>query len=230
MSVELERYRALGWDTAAALTETALALTPKMTEYRAAAHLSGRLLERRIEPILLLIAGADRLPLYRHPLLTATNLGARAMLVAVACRNGLIASLTRNVAIAPLPPAERNRMVRLLAVESAFLSSTKPGRRLGDVFADGVAAYAKHGFEADEWHLHHQGGPTGYFGRDEFVTHLSDRQIAEAQAFAWSASVPGLKVEDTVVTTNASLEILTRDDVWPTMDVAGRARPMVLER
>lgn len=229
-AVEIERYRSLGQDSASALTETAFGLTPELTEYQAAAQLSWRLLERGIEPLLLLVAGAERLPLYRHPLPTANRLGGRAMLVAAGCRHGLVASLTRLVSFAPQPAADLDRMGRLQSVENVFLSATRPGRRLGDVFAEGVAAYAEHGFEAEEWHRHHQGGPTGYFGRDEFATSGSESSIVEAQAFAWNPSVAGLKIEDTTLVTNSKLEILTSDATWPTKVVSGRARPVVLER
>lgn len=226
---EIDRYRSLGHDVAAALTETSLALAPELSEFDAAARLARALLERRIEPVLLLVAGASRLPAFRHPLPTASLLGQRMMLVAAACRGGLIASLTRLVAFTPLTSKEHHRYERLLAVEDAFLTATVPGQRLGDVFTAGVAAYAEHGFEATEWHRHHQGGPTGYLGREELVTPASEDTIVARQAFAWNPSVSGLKVEDTILAGAIQPEVLTRDGLWPTVELSGRTRPAVLE-
>jgi hypothetical protein len=82
----------------------------------------------------------------------------------------------------------------------------------------------------DEWRRHHQGGPTGYFGRNEIVTHASDARVAPQQAFAWNPSAPGSKVEDTVVVREDGLDVLTRDPDWPAIDVDGLARPAILER
>ncbi|HET7572644.1 MAG TPA: M24 family metallopeptidase [Gaiellaceae bacterium] len=227
---ELERYRALGRDAAEAFTETIVALAPETSEFAAGARLTAALLEREIETMVLLVAGQERLPLRRHPLPTAEPLGARAMLVAGARRHGLIVSLTRFVAFEPLTPADDDAFARLLRVESAFLAGTRPGRRLGEVFAEGIAAYADHGFAADEWTRHHQGGPTGYFGRDEFANAASDSPVVACQAFAWNPSAPGFKTEDTVVTGEGGVEVLTVDPAWPTTEVDGVARPLILER
>ena len=54
--------------------------------------------------------------------------------------------------------------------------------------------------------------------------------IEDAQAFAWNPSVPGLKSEDTVLAGAALPEVLTVDPHWPTEDVAGLRRPLLLER
>jgi hypothetical protein len=69
--------------------------------------------------------------------------------------------------------------------------ATRPRRRLGEVLGDGAAAYATHGFAAEEWTRHHQGGPTGYVGRDPVATPGSSVQVVEDQAFAWNPSLPG---------------------------------------
>jgi hypothetical protein len=48
------------------------------------------------------------------------------------------------------------------------------------------------------------------------------------QAFAWNPTGQGAKVEDTVLLTDAGLEVLTVDPDWPTRHVAGRRRPDLL--
>ena len=227
---EVERYRALGRDAAAALTAALHALEPARSEHETAARAGAELLARGIDPIVLLVAGAERLPSHRHPLPTAAPLGRLAMVVVCARRGGLIASLTRFVSFGALPPELRERYERLLRVEAAFSGATRAGASVGEVFAAGARAYGENGFAAAEWRLHHQGGPTGYEPRDELATAASSSPVLRDQAFAWNPSVPSLKVEDTILATDGLPEVLTVDPEWPTAPVAGLARPLVLER
>ena len=227
---EVDRYRALGRDAAEAMTEAARLLRPESTEYEAAAALARALVARETDPIVLLVAGEERLPHHRHPLPTSAPLGRLVMLVACARRHGLIANLTRFVAFGGLPDDLRERHERLLRVDVAFNLATVPGRPVGDAFRAGLAAYEAHGFGAGEWRLHHQGGLTGYEGRDYFATAGSAALVEEAQAFAWNPSVPSLKSEDTILARADSPEVLTVDPEWPAQEVDGMARPLVLER
>ena len=227
--VEQQRYAALGRDAAAALTDVAQALRPDTTEHAAAAALSAALLERGADPLVLLVAGGDRLAVHRHPLPTSGPVGPLVMLVACARRHGLIANLTRFVSFGPLPHALRSAYPRLLEVEAAFLEATRPGATVGEVFRAGDRAYGAAGFAADEATRHHQGGPTGYATRDYVATAGSTAVVEPAQAFAWNPSVPSLKVEDTVLARAGGVEILTVDPRWPTVTAAGRPRPDVLE-
>ena len=227
---ELDRYRSVGRDAAEALTETLLALEPGQSEYTAAAAAARACGVRALDPIVLLVAGASRLPSHRHPLPTAEPLGQIAMVVVCARRGGLIASLTRFVSFGPLQPELRDSQERLLLVDAAFNGATRVGARVGDVFAAGARGYAEHGFGAHEWRLHHQGGPTGYEPRDYLATAASEPRVQDRQAFAWNPSVPSLKCEDTVVATGGEPEILTFDSRWPSATVDGLVRPLVLER
>ena len=227
---ELERYRAVGADAAAALTDALHALEPGHTEQHAARLAASACLERSLDPIVLLVAGEERLPHHRHPLPTASPLASLAMVVVCARRGGLIASVTRFVSFDGLSAGLRDAQERLLAVDVAFNGSTRVGARVGDVFAAGARAYGENGFGVEEWRLHHQGGPTGYEPRDYLATADSEAHVAESQAFAWNPSVPSLKCEDTIVATAAGPEVLTVDPRWPTAELGGIARPLVLER
>ena len=230
LPAETERYRRLGRDAAEALTATALQLQPRMTERAAAALLGGGLVARGADPVVVLVAGEERLP-FRHALPTTGVLGRRVMLVVCARRHGLIANATRWVALAPPSAAEADADARIRRVESAFLAATTPGRTHGEVFAAGTGAYAEHGFPADEWTRHHQGGPTGYWGRDPVTTPGSALPVVTGQAFAWNPSAAGAKTEDTVLLGAGGLEVLTADGVWPaTRDELGLLRPDVLVR
>ena len=218
---ERDRYRALGRATAEAMTDAASSLDPADTERHAAATLAAALVARGIDPLVILVAGRSRLA-HRHPLPTDAPLGDRAMLVVCGRRHGLIANATRWVGAAG--PSDE----RILAVEAAFLAATRPAQSLATAFAAGCAAYGASGFDADEWRRHHQGGPTGYAGRDPRATVATLDAIVEHQAFAWNPSAPGAKVEDTVLITATGVEVLTVDPQWPAVMHAGLRRPAPL--
>lgn len=220
LPAETERYRVLGRETAEVMTDAAARLRPQSSEREAAGLLAAGLATRGIDPLVVLVAGAGRLP-FRHALPTDAALGERAMLVVCGRRHGLIANATRWVGAAGRADD------RILDVERAFWRATRPGARLDDAFAAGCAAYAAAGFDADEWQRHHQGGPTGYAGRDPRATGGNPDLVHENQAFAWNPSAPGAKVEDTVLVSGGGIEVLTADPRWPADVVGGLPRPRV---
>ena len=171
--------------------------------------------------MVLLVAGGDRLTQHRHPLPTGGPLGDAAMVVACGRRAGLIVSLTRFVG-APAADA----FDRILEVDAAVNLATRPGRTVGEVFRDLQAAYVAHGFAADEWTLHHQGGPAGYAARDLLGDPTSTAPVVESQVFAWNPSAPGVKSEDTILTTADGPQVITVDPAWPAKEVGGLLRPV----
>ncbi|MGW4928109.1 M24 family metallopeptidase [Agromyces sp. NPDC004153] len=229
LPAELDRYRALCREVAEASTDAALAAVPSDPERAVASRLAGDLVARGIDPLVTLVAGRSRLA-HRHPLPTDAALGDRAMLVVCGRRHGLIANATRWVRFGPADPGDADAARRILVVEAAFLDATVPGTTLGEVFAAGAAAYAANGFDPEEWRRHHQGGAAGYAGRDpRAVPGIAD-VVQEGRAFAWNPTAPGAKVEDTVLLGASGFEVLTIDPRWPTVRVAGRERPIELER
>lgn len=192
--------------------------------------LGEELLERALDPVVLLVAGADRIPVHRHPLPTTRALGHRAMLVRCARRHGLIASVTRIVSFGALSAADRKCYRRLLDVEHAFLDATRPGVPIGDVVESGTAAYGRCGFAADEWHRHHQGGFSGFHPREYPAHPVSADRIEDGSVVAWNPSANGWKVEDTCIVGSDGVEPVVFDPDWPTLDVVGRRRPDVLVR
>ena len=217
-------------DTAAAATAAALTLSPGTTGYAAAGALAHELLERELDPIVLLVGGADHLATYRHPLPLPEPVGERAMLVACGRRHGLVASVTRIVSFTPLDAQQRDAYTRLLRVEQAFLDASRVGARLGDVVSEGCAAYGTQGFDPEEWHRHHQGGLSGFQPR-EFPAHAgSDLVLGDGAVVAWNPSADGWKVEDTTLVLPHGARTLVTDDHWPSLDVGGRSRPDVLCR
>jgi Xaa-Pro aminopeptidase len=223
---ERARYRQLGRDVAAAVTAVLGRTHSEQSELDVSAQLAAALLAIDAEPVVLLVAGAQRLG-YRHPVPTAVRLGSRAMVVVGARRHGLVVNLTRWVTFDG--PLVSSRDDALLEVEAAAFAATRPGRELRQVLADIAEAYPRNGFGPDAWLGHHQGGPTGYFGRDPRVTPASAELVVAGQAFAWNPSVAASKVEDTVIVDDGGIEILTADPAWPTVEVHGRPRPRPLE-
>ncbi|MGI9822748.1 M24 family metallopeptidase [Agromyces sp. Marseille-Q5079] len=225
---ELGRYRTLCREVAEALTDAATDAGPTVIERQLAARLAGELAARGIDPLVTLVASRSRLA-HRHPLPTDAAIGDRAMLVVCGRRHGLIANATRWVRFGAADVGEADAMRRILDVEADVLAATRPGATLGDVFDAGVAAYARHGFDAEEWRRHHQGGAAGYAGRDPRAVPGIVDLVHEGQAFAWNPTAPGAKVEDTVLVGERGVEVLTVDPRWPTVSVAGVARPVELD-
>ena len=83
-------------------------------------------------------------------------------------RDGLHVSLTRLLSFGS-PPESLQRLHRACAeVDAAMLIASRPGTAVGEIFGIAVRAYEERGFP-DEWRLHHQGGITGYQGREVFA-------------------------------------------------------------
>ena len=68
----------------------------------------------------------------------------------------------------------------------------------------------------DEWRLHHQGGATGYAGRDYRATAHTTAVVQPSQAFAWNPTIAGTKSEDTILATEGGPQILTATRDLPT--------------
>jgi len=215
---EVARYRSLGKDVGAAIGEAALAAAPGMTEYEVAGMLAQHCWARGVQPIVVLIAADDRLLSYRHPIPTANTVRKALMLVVCGRRHGLIVSATRIVHFGPLPVELRRKHDAVVMVDVTLNGNTIPGRRIGDVFRLGVEAYAEQGF-ADEWKLHHQGGPTGYAAREYRATAATEDKVLPNQAFAWNPSITGTKSEDTIIATADGPEIISSSPGFPMIEV-----------
>jgi antitoxin VapB len=98
---------------------------------------------------------------------------------------------------------------------------------------EAVEQYSAEGFP-DEWTLHHQGGLTGYAGREVFATPGEGHRLERGQALAWNPSITRVKSEDTVVLGQDGVEVLTSTEGWPrvTVELPGgvAARPGLLVR
>ena len=227
---EVERYRSAGAAVAAALVDTLQMLSPEQTEYAAVGELGGRLHEQGFTTPVLLAGGEARAPVHRHPLPTLARLGRFALLAVTAERDGLYVSMTRIVSFGP-PPDALERVVRAAAeVDARVLVESRPGRTLGELFGVLSLAYEEQGFP-EEWRKHHQGGLTGYAGREVFATPADGTVLPDVCAVAWNPSVTGGgKSEDTALVTHAGVEVLTRTPALPEIESpAGPPRAAIVE-
>jgi len=254
---EIERYRWLGQQCAAAVAETCGApvpsvagllpppgygigtlvgsarISPGMTEYAMETLTAWNLRKRGITPTVLLIAADERILNYRHAIPTDKKLERYAMINICARKWGLVIAATRFVYFGKMPDDLRAKFEKAAYVDAVYQDSTRPGRTAGEILKRAEQAYAKVGYP-DEWMLHHQGGAIGYNERD-WVTYPGCPEVVhERQAFAWNPTLQGTKVEDTIVAFSDRVEVLTDLPNWPSVEVkvAGKTyrRPVCLER
>ncbi len=156
--------------------------------------------------------------MHRHPLPTGARLGAFCLLAATAERDGLYVSLTRIAAFGTPPRALEERVRAAAEVDAALLAASRPGRTLGELFDVLASTYAAEGFP-EEWRLHHQGGLTGYRGREVFATPGDPTRLPDACAVAWNPSVTGGgKSEDTALVTADGAEVVSATPELPLLD------------
>lgn len=216
--VEISRYRDLGRDCGEAIGKICKAMKPGLSEYQIAGAISSELYSRGIDPIVILVAVDDRVTSYRHPLPTSKCVQNYGMVVICGRRYGLIASVTRLFHFGKLSDELRRKHDAVTYVDAVFISETRPGACIGDIFASAQKAYLEVGFP-EEWKLHHQGGPTGYGTRDYIATPGNLGKVLKPQAFAWNPSITGTKSEDTIITTDNKPEIITATPDWPMVTV-----------
>ena len=215
---EIERYQWLGAVAGQALSSTAQAIDSGMTEHEVGAVLDHFLQDEGVTPYLTLVASDQRILKYRHPIPTDKQVERTVMFVTCAEAFGLIACATRLVSFGKIPGDLQKRHTACCTIDTVFNLSTVPGASVAAIFAAGQTAYQQMGY-ADEWTLHHQGGATGYAGRDYMATPGSHETVHAHQAFAWNPSITGTKTEDTVIAASEGLLMLTQSPDYPVVRV-----------
>ncbi len=218
MPEEGARFRALGHLCADAMESALRAVKPGMSEFEIAAILGRETQARGVQPIVNLIATDERIYKFRHPLPTAKKLERYAMLVLGGRQKGLVCSITRLVHFGTLPGEVNRKMEACARIDATFIAATRPDKTLGEIFARATAMYAETGF-ADEWQLHHQGGPAAYEPREWTATPGASDVVALGQAYAWNPSITGAKSEDTILVGARDNEIITATSGLPTLTV-----------
>ena len=106
-----------------------------------------------------------------------------------------------------------------------MLAESRPGRTLGEFLEVLAEAYSRQGFP-EEWRKHHQGGLTGYRGREVFATPGDPTRLPRACAVAWNPSVSGGgKSEDTALVSADGVEVVT---VTPELGQLDSGRPGIV--
>lgn len=226
LPIECDRYRQIGRLASEAMTEVLTQAKPDWTEYQLAGAGAAALWKRGLHPALTLAAGAYRLPLYRHPTPTDEPLGQIAMMVFCARGFGLYANLTRFVCFGSLTTEQEELHRQVREIEAAALDRCQNNTPLNQIYATLKETYANHGYP-QAIAEHHQGGTTGYLAREVVANPTTSDRLTANMAIAWNPSLPGAKIEDTfLVQQDGSLENLTFDPNWPSVEVAGRSRPI----
>lgn len=227
---EIDRYRTAGRDSARIVAATIKTLEPRSTELAVAGELAGRLWAEGFTTPVVLVGGERRMRLYRHALPTTEQLGSSALVGITAEREGLHVSLSRVVSFGAAPSSLRAAVQAAAEVDAAVLRASKPGSTLGSLFDMIARAYAEQGHE-HEWRHHHQGGITGYLGREVFARPGDSTVLPEACAVAWNPTTPGGgKSEDTAIVTARGVEIITATPELGELETAaGLQRPAVVE-
>jgi Xaa-Pro aminopeptidase len=231
---EVERFRALGRDAAEAVEIACRSARPGDAELDVAARVAETCTRRNILPLVNLVAADDRIAAYRHPLPTERRLERTALVALTGRRHGLHASLTRMFTFGDPDDDLAARHRAVLRVDARYLTESRPGRSLGEVMGAAIEQYGAEGF-ADQWRLHHQGGLTGYAGREVFATPGERHRLEPGQALAWNPSITRVKSEDTVIVrSDGAPEVLTATEEWPRIEVelpgGTIARPALLTR
>lgn len=230
---DVERYRELGREAAAAVETVCRNLEPEDPEYEVAAGIDISLASRDVDTPVVLVGGGERAPAYRHFTPSDATLGDYAIVSVTAERAGLYASLSRTVAF-DAPDWLEERHEAAARVEATALAATEAAAAgeladldgagsdgpdvAGDVFDAIREAYDAVGF-ADEWKRHHQGGAAGFAGREWIATPESDRPVRRPMGYAWNPTVQGAKSEDTHLVASDRTEVLTKTGQWPTHEV-----------
>jgi len=215
---EVERYRKLSRICADAMDETMSEIKPGMSEFEIQGVIGGKLLSKGVYPVVLLVGADERIFHFRHPMPTEKKLKRYCMVVICARRWGLILNMTRLVHFGVPPDEIKSRYQSLHRVDMAYITATKPGNTMNDVFLAGKKAYADEGFPGEEF-KHFQGGTCGYLTREVGLSPGGRYVIQDGEIFAHNPTITGTKIEDSILVRGKKFEVLTLSDKWPSVEV-----------
>lgn len=216
---EAERYRWLGRNVAEVTTDVLLAVRPGIRETEMPAMLAEPLIRRGILPSVYLCAADERILRYRHAVPRNAELQRFGMVGLCARRWGLSVSITRFVHFGEVARDLRDRFQSMCQVYASLLFATREGASSDQLFRVAGQAYAEQGYAGAE-KFHHQGGATGYNEREWVARPGASEQVLSQQAFAWNPNLEGAKVEDTVLYSSGSIEVLTSTPQLPVLEAS----------
>lgn len=233
---DVERYRSLAAETAAAVERVCRQLGPADAEYEAASALRISLSSGQMTAPIVRVAGSERAEAYHSPPAGAGELGDYAVVSVTAERWGLHASLTRTVVFSP-PERFEERFRAAARVEATALAATEAAAASGsdsdasDVFESIQAAYEAVGFP-DAWQDGEQGGAAGFARREWLAAPGADNLVRSPMGYAFTPVVGGARSEDTYLVEPGKepFECLTATPNWPTFDVTAVGFDRTTER
>lgn len=224
---DINSYSRAAKQTAKILETVMMNMVPGQTELEVAGKLSAKYWEVGIDPTTLLIAFDDRILKWRHPLPTLNKLEKIGLASVCVRYQGKFISATRLACFGSLNEEIRAKHDAVTKIDACYINSTKPGLMLKDVFAKAVKAYADNGYEG-EWKHHHQGGLTGYMGRERLGNTEAEHIIQLNEVYAWNPTIKGTKSEDTMLVSEKGSIILTHTGDWKYLQVEGLKRPDII--
>ncbi|MFC7019176.1 MULTISPECIES: M24 family metallopeptidase [Haloarcula] len=229
---QVDAYRVLSEETAAAVETVARDIDPTDTELDVAGALHRELEVRGIASPVVLVGGSQRAQRHRHYTPSSAPVGDYTLLSVTGNRDGLFTSTTRTVAFDP-PEWLEERTRKAMRVETSALAATRAvgreGGVAGEVFGAIQAAYDGVGWDG-EWQHHHQGGAAGFDGREWIATPDSEAPVVLPQGYAWNPTIQGAKSEDTHLVTERGVETLSVTGAWPTRRVEAVGYDLELAR
>ncbi|HQZ94961.1 MAG TPA: M24 family metallopeptidase [Pyrinomonadaceae bacterium] len=221
---ELIRYRELGRDAGAIMRKVIEEIAPGDTEISIAAKIRSASARHNVSSVVTLVAADERIARFRHPVPTENSWKKTLLMVTCAKRFGLIVSLSRIVCIGSIPDDLQRKTEANASVNAALSAATRSGVTGAEMYTTAATAYAAAGFDG-EIDKHHQGGAAGYKTR-EWVAHPQSSEIVHLnQAFAWNPSITGTKVEETILTTERGIEVITTSPDFPQIETNLNGQP-----
>lgn len=216
---EIETYRWLGKNCDEIFSNTMLKFSPEMTEWQVQGEMEKAFFERGIEPILILVFGEESAQLYRHNLPRNVRVGKKLFVSVCVRKKGLVLSSTRSVLFARNENWIKQHKDNCY-VEAVALASSKPAKRLNEVFEEIKKAYITVN-KPHEWFLHHQGGLAGYNAREIIANEDTDYPLKAGNVVAWNPTITGTKSEDTFLILENGLECFSYPESsrWPALNL-----------
>ena len=128
---------------------------------------------------------------------------------------GLTVPMTRMVYFGDkLPNKIEEKYDAICLIEAYTMANCIPGKKFGEILDIQKSIYKMTGYK-EEWRNHFQGGITGYVVNDPTKCTDPHAVVKNYQTFNWYITITGVKVEETMITSNEGKEILTSKGLWP---------------
>jgi Xaa-Pro dipeptidase len=228
---EICRYQYLGDHMSGAMEKYLATVKPGMTEYEITGGMANALWPEQIGQTLFLVAGDERILVYRHAVPTTNKLGKCLMVSCNGRYKGLITTTTRMVYFGNPPASLLKYYDDTAEVECRMVAATKPG--VDDIVPHrvGKEAYKELGHE-EMYYKHHQGGPQGYYNREYLVSELMHGVTQLNQCYCYNPVISGAKTEDAFIATEDGPLFITKPFSFPklvkTIDGVRMERPGLL--